>query len=86
MVKVLRVLSKTIGVKLLYSSDTATELKMLPELIGRIDTRFHGTDKEIAAEIPAIVCKAIGFQIINKPKLKYAIGGKITFKEEKVVV
>ncbi len=75
-------LSKTIGVKLLYSSDTSTSLKMIPEILGRTDTKFH--DNEVTAGIPVFVCKVIGFTINNKPSKKYAITGKLTIIEEKV--
>ncbi len=80
-------LRKTKGVKLLYASDTASNKKMLPELIGRTDTKFNETsinDVELAG-IPLIVCRVSGTQIDNVPSRKYAITGKITFIEEKVV-
>ncbi len=82
LVKEIRALYKTLGVKLLYSSDTATNLKMLPELIGRTDTRFNTGG---LLTIPLIVCRAVGVQIDSRPSKKYAIRGKITFKEEKVI-
>ena len=86
--KNIAVLHKTQGVKLLYSSDTATTIKMLPEIIGRTDTKFQtssigGVD---LSAIPIIVCRAIGVHIDNiASSRKYTITGTITFKEEKVV-
>lgn len=78
-------LNKTVGVKLIYSSDTSTNIKMLPEIIGRTDTRFHGY--EVASGLPAFVCRCVGIQINNtSSSRKYAITGSLTFKEEKVVV
>ena len=83
LLKEIYVLRKTKGVKLLYSSDTASTAKMLPEILGRTDTRFHG--KEIAATIPVFVCRVKGIQLDNSPSGKYAVTGKLTIVEEKVV-
>ena len=83
LLKEIYLLGDTIGVKLLYSSDTSTDLKMLPEILGRTDTKFHG--KEITAGIPVFVCKIVGISVNNKPNSKnYAIMGKLTIIEEKV--
>lgn len=81
----IRVLHKTTGVKLLYSSDIATTRKMLPEIIGRTDTRFHG--HEITAGIPCIVCRVKGIKIDNiaAQALNYNIIGVLTIEEEQVI-
>ena len=89
LLKEINVLRKTIGVKLLYSSDTATNLKTLPEILGRIDTKFNtspinGTN---LAGIPLFICRVIGIQINNiATSRRFMITGKLTIKEEKVVV
>lgn len=84
LLKEIHVLGKTKGIKLLFSSDTSTESKMIPELLGRTDTKFHGN--EIAAGIPVIVCKIKGIVFDNKPKSrKYSLTGKLTIQEEQVV-
>ncbi len=82
--KQLHVLSKTKGVKLLYSSDTSSASKMIPEILGRTDTKFHGN--EITAGIPVFVCRVKGITIDQKSDSnKYTISGKLTITEEKVI-
>ena len=81
-------LRKTIGVKLLYSSDTTTNLKTLPEILGRTDTKFNTSpikDTNLAG-IPVFVCRVIGITIDNiATSRKFMITGKLTIKEEKVI-
>ena len=84
LLKEINVLRKTVGVKLLYSSDTASSLKITPEIIGRTDTKFHGN--EITTGIPTIVCRVSGISIdFTSKSNKYALSGKLTIIEEKVV-
>lgn len=84
LLKEIRALHKTSGVKLIYASDVATTIKTLPELLGRTDTRFHG--HEVISGLPAFVCRAKGIRIRNKSdSRKYSVSGTITFEEEKVV-
>lgn len=87
----INLLRKTIGVKLLYSSDTTTNLKTLPEILGRIDTKFNtsiltNSQQTNLAGIPLFICRVIGITIDNiATSRKFMITGKLTIKEEKVV-
>lgn len=83
LLKEIHLLNKTNGVKLLYPSDTTTNLKMATEILGRTDTKFHGN--EVDEGIPVLACKATGIKIDDVPSsIKYAITGTITLIEEKV--
>ena len=87
LLKEINVLRKTLGVKLLYSSDTSTTIKMLPEILGRINTAFNTStiNGVNLAGIPLFICRVIGIQIDNASgSRKYAVAGKLTIKEEKV--
>ena len=89
LLKEINALRKTIGVKLLYSSDTTTNLKTLLEILGRIDTKFNTSPIKDAnlAGIPIFVCRVIGITVRNiSTSRKFMITGKLTIKEEKVVV
>ena len=87
LLKEINVLRKTLGVKLLYSSDTSTNIKMLPEILGRTDTAFNTSpiNGVNLAGIPLYICRVIGIQIDNSSgSRKYTITGKLTIKEDKV--
>ena len=85
--KEINALRKTQGVKLLYSSDTTTTIKMLPELLGRTDTLFNSepiNDINLSG-IPVFICRVIGIHLDNIPSRKFAVTGKLTIKEEKTI-
>ena len=87
LLKEIVLLERTNGVKLLYNSNTSDVIKTLPEIIGRTDTKFHGSGKELTNVEPAIVGRVIGTQLNNfATSRKYAITGTLTFEEEKVIV
>ena len=85
LLKEINLLRYTLGVKLLYSSDTSTTIKMLPEILGKTNTAFNtsrinGVD---LAGIPLFICRVIGIQIDNtSASRRYAVTGKLTIKEE----
>ena len=86
LLKEIVLLERTNGVKLLYNSDTSDVTKTLPEIIGRTDTKFHGSGKELTNSEPAIVGRVIGTQLNNfATSIKFSITGTITFEEEKVI-
>ena len=85
LLKEINVLRKTLGVKLLYSSDILTNIKMLPEILGRTDTKFNTSEINGVnlAGIPLFICRVIGIQIDNSSgSRKFAVKGKLTIKEE----
>lgn len=85
LLKEIVLLERTNGIKLLYNSDTSNVTKTLPEIIGRTDTKFHGSGKELTTE-PAIVGRVIGTQLNNfASSIKFSITGTLTFEEEKVI-
>ena len=91
--KELAVFERTSGIKLLFADTTSDTLKTIFEILGRTDTKFHGTadevsnrSKEVTDGIPVIVGRVRGFTIDQKPESrKIQITGKITFEEELVV-
>jgi len=85
LLKEINLLRYTLGVKLLYSSDTSTNIKMLPEILGRTNTAFNTSpiNGVNLAGIPLYICRVIGIQIDNvSGSRKYAVTGKLTIKEE----
>lgn len=88
LLKEINALSRTLGVKLLYSSDTDTNIKTLPELLGRTDTRFNTSPiNGVTLSVPVFVCRVKDIHIDNIPSSrKYAITGKLTLIEEKVII
>ena len=88
LLKQINALHKTPGVKLLYSSDTSSTIKMLPEILGRDDTKFNsstinGID---LTSIKVLICRVIGIHIDNLPKsINYNITGHLTIIEEKTI-
>ena len=85
LLKEINLLRYTLGVKLLYSSDTSTTIKMLPEILGRINTAFNTSEINGVnlSGIPLFICSVIGIQIDNIPSSrKFAVTGKLTIKEE----
>src|SRR3990167_3608017 len=90
LLKQIAVLRKTTGVKILFPSDSASTIKMLPEILGRTDTRFNtgGNIGGISlAGIPLYVCRIKGIHIDNIASARnYSVTGTLTIEEEQVVV
>jgi len=86
LLKEINALRKTLGVKLLYSSDKVSTIKMLPEMLGRIDTKFNSSviNNVNFDGIPVFMCRVVGITLDNVPIRNYAVAGKLTIKEEKV--
>ena len=85
LLKEINLLRYTLGVKLLYSSDTSTNIKMLPEILGKTNTAFNTSSINGVnlSGIPLFICRVIGIQIDNTSgSRKYAVIGKLTIKEE----
>lgn len=77
---------RTSGIKLLYNSDTNDVTKTAPEVLGRVDTRFHASDRELKNNEPAIVGRIKSTNLGNIPtSIKYSVNLTITFEETKVI-